>query len=147
MNVKIANTTTFFLLTVMFAAAAAQSLPAAVAPPADVAAQRFQCMGRFDRYANKETSEPAILDVTVDGMYVEISATGVRLSGAFGYDGDYSIVTRKSEGIGFVSNVNARWGGFFNRFSGKISLSTYNEDRTLLVQGLNATCRPAKPLF
>ena len=107
-------------------------------------ATRLQCQGTFTSFA------PQLGDVSVSGIYVEVSEDNIKVVGAMGFDSIYSVVSRREEGIGFRLNSDPAYEGFLNRFSGELSLSQKGKAKDgspSYLKLIKATCSNAHALF
>jgi len=107
---------------------------------------KLQCEGTYDNYASADAR-----DVPIKGIYIEVSDDQIKVLGTVGFDATYSVVTRREDGLGFQLDANSSYGGFLNRFSGKLSLlekgTTASDGSFKLKQAISAVCGKAKSLF
>ncbi len=97
----------------------------------------------FSDYRNGAPS-----DFPIDGVSVRVTQTLVIIAGSAGFDGEYEISLRRDDGIGLIARQNPLYGGFLNRFSGKLSLQlAKNRERSSFDFIYDAKCTDAKPLF
>jgi len=107
---------------------------------------KLQCEGTYDNYTTTD-----VRDVPAKGIYVEVSGDRIKVLGTVGFDATYSVVTRREDGLGFQLESNSSYGGFLNRFSGKLSLlekgAIASDGSFKLKQAIGAVCGKAKSLF
>ena len=103
----------------------------------------LQCAGVFTDYRDGAPRE-----LPVEGVSVRVSHTDLIISGSAGFDGEYKVGLRLDSGIGFTARKNQLYGGFLNRFSGKLGLQLAKDSqRTNFDYLYDAQCTKAKPLF
>ncbi len=106
----------------------------------------LQCEGTYDKFTTKD-----IRGIPITGIYLEVSNSYVKILGAAAFDGLYSVVTNREDGIGITLESNTFYGGFLNRLNGNLSLmekSNIAKDGSFKInQLLKALCQEAKPLF
>ncbi|WP_447731652.1 hypothetical protein [Rhodanobacter soli] len=105
------------------------------------------CHGTYSDY-----SLASVRDSPVSGIYLQVSNDRVKVQGAAGLDGTYSVIHRLENGIGIQIASNQAFSGFLNRFSGKLSLmekdGMVKPDGSFQVrQILNADCAKAHSIF
>lgn len=110
------------------------------------AVTKFQCEGKYNNYTSTD-----MRDVPIKGIYVEISGDRVKVLGAVGFQGTYSVITRREDGVGFRLESNPSYGGFLNRFSGQLSImekgAVAKDGSFNAKQMMSAECARAKALF
>lgn len=108
---------------------------------------KFQCNGT---YTQRDQGNP--LELSLNGASIEISDTHVNVSGAGVFDGSLRIINNLQNGIGFQSEQDETISGFFNRFSGELSLldriGPKNADGSFqLSTNSSLKCQNASPMF
>ena len=88
----------------------------------DLNATKLQCEGTYTNY-----TAPDMRDLSVNSIYIEISADRVKVIGAPGFDSTYSVINRIENGLGIQLDSNKSYGGFLNRYSGQLSLMEKGE--------------------
>lgn len=81
------------------------------------AASSFQCTGTYTQRDSQPSQE-----FTMSGVFVQIAGDRINLKGAAVFDGSHNIINRQANGVGFMNSQDETIEGFFNRFSGELSL-------------------------
>jgi len=120
--------------------------PLQVATPQPVALQ-FQCNGT---YTQRDSGVPQQFSMT--GVVVEITDNDISISGAAAFNGTHAIVNKQASGYGFRNSQDETIEGFFNRFSGELSLidrlGPKNADGSFQVSANSVLhCQNANPMF
>ena len=103
----------------------------------------LQCAGVFTDYRDGAPRE-----LPVEGVSVRVSHTDLIISGSAGFDGEYAVGLRLDSGIGFTARKTPLYGGFLNRFSGKLGLQLAKDSQRKSFDFMyDAKCTKAKPLF
>lgn len=117
------------------------------APAPQSTALKFQCSGSYTQHTNGTSQEFALA-----GVSVEIGDSYIDISGANVFDGTLAIINRLENGIGFQSPRDETISGFFNRFTGQLSLldrlGPKNADGSFQLSANSAlNCQNAHPMF
>ena len=106
---------------------------------------RLQCTGTYSDFPQK------LLDIPAKGFYVEIGSAQAKVQGSPGFDGVYTVSTRREDGIGLTDPNRPGVGGWLNRFTGDLTLSLRKDidsrGRTNILNLIRATCTRANALF
>ena len=112
-----------------------------------VATQKFQCNGSYTKRIPGTPEE-----FTLSGVAVEVGDTFVVVQGAAVFDGNFKIINHLDNGVGFESPRDETLSGFFNRFSGELSLidrlGPKNADGSFQVSANSSLiCKTANAMF
>ena len=125
----------------LFAPAAALVLlschHASAFPPA---ATKLICDGKYNRF-DKPASE-----VPQRGIFIDISATKLKIDGSTGFDGSYVVTQTDERLVQFAMETNPSVRGFLNRLNGDLSLGHFKDAKNR-TEGLAAECKHAKHMF
>lgn len=114
--------------------------------PTPIASQ-FQCSGSYTNW-----SAGAPQEYMLNGVSIEVGDRYVTIRGAAVFDGDLAITNRMENGVGFQNVRDEAISGFFNRFSGQVSLihrrGPKNADGSFkLFANSILSCQNASPMF
>lgn len=120
------------------AAAAFLIAPCAWAfPPA---ATKLICDGKYHRFDKPLSEAPQ------RGIFIDISATKLRIDGSTGFDGSYVVTQTDERIVQFAKESDPAVRGFLNRLNGDLSLGHFRDAKNR-TEGLAAECKIAKHMF